>query len=268
MATDMITRALLLSLGLAASARAGFPWEDMASDRLGLQYGFAFRGQDITAKDVPSHEVLHALDLGYAPIPYLGIEAGLGVDKLSVDRYNGIRFRGDYGLSPRLGLALISPPLFGMLRFAGGARVLYLNSEDERGYAYAGPVTSPFLSASLSPSGYFRAEAGARGHFIDGTMQAPGGSERSFANRETVRGFVSLTLRSPSESAFLTLDADISPAFDSDWSGGPRESSLGISFGTLLGGKAKSAEPKSAPPYFPAYPDLKERQNKMAEELE
>jgi hypothetical protein len=36
----------------------------------------------------------------------------------------------------------------------------------------------------------------------------------------------------------------------------------------MLGWKPKPVESQSAPPYFPAYPDMKERQKKMAEELQ
>src|SRR4051812_48304023 len=111
-----VTRSLTILLGLLAVARAEFPLESMAPNRLGLQYGFALRGQDITSQDVPSHEVLHTLSLGYAPIPYLEFEAGIGADQLSVDRYGGARFSGGYGLSPLIGATAATPSLFDMLR--------------------------------------------------------------------------------------------------------------------------------------------------------
>ena len=263
-----LSRALIAALALASAPRAEFPLEGMTPHRLGIQYGLAFRGQDITARDIHSHEVIHTFSLGYAPLPYLAFEAGLGLDRFSVDRYNGARFEGGYGLSPLFGLTLASPPLFGLLRFTGGGRALYLNSEDERGYAYSGLIASPFLSALVTPTAYFDIAAGVRGHAIYGSMQGPGGTARDFSNRENVRGFFSFTVKSPAELAFLTLDADFSPAAGADWSGGPHEASIGVSFGTLLGWKAESAEPKTSPPYFPAYPEMKEKQKKMAEELE
>jgi hypothetical protein len=99
-------------------------------------------------------------------------------------------------------------------------------------------------------------------------MEGPAGRTQAFSNREMVRAFVAITLKSPSEFAFFTLDADFSPSVDADWTGGPREASIGVSFGTLLGWKPKPAETQSAPPYFPAYPEMKERQKKMAEELQ
>jgi hypothetical protein len=252
----------------AVAVHAEFPLESMTSNRLGLQYGFAFRGQDITSKDVPSHEILQTLALGYAPIPYLGLEAGMGADQLSVDRYNGARFHGGYGLSPLFGATLASPALFDLARLKAGGRFLYLNSEDDRGFTYSGLVSSPFFSVMLTPSAYFDVEAGARGHLIDGSMQGSDGREQTFSNRNTVRGFVSFTLKSPSDYAFLTVDADFSPEARPDWSAGPREASIGVSFGTLLGWKSKPQESKAAPMYFPAYPEMKEKQKQMAEELE
>jgi hypothetical protein len=252
----------------AVPAHAEFPLESMSPNRLGLQYGFAFRGQDITSKDVPSHEILHTLSIGYAPIPYLGLEAGMGADQLSVDRYNGARFEGGYGLTPLFGATLASPALFDLARVQAGGRFMYLNSEDDRGFGYSGLVSSPFLSIVLTPSGYFDVEAGARGHLIDGTMQGQDGREQTFSNRNTVRGFISFILKSPSDYAFLAVDADFSPEARPDWSDGPREASIGISFGTLLGWKAKPRETKTAPMYFPAYPEMKEKQKQMAEELE
>lgn len=268
MAKRIVIASLLVSLGLPVAVRAAFPLESMAPDRLGLQYGFSFRGQDITDRDIPSHEILHAFLLGYAPLPYLAVEAGLGVDRFSVDRYDNVRFEGDYGLAPQGGIVLASPSLFGLVRLQGGGRLLFLDSEDGRGYAYSGFIYSPFLSANILPSGFVSVELGARGHTIDGSMEGPDGRGQAFSNRETVRGFLSLTMKSPRESAFLTLDADFSPSIHSDWSRGPSEASLGVSFGTVLGGKRKASAAPKAPPYFPAYTDMKERQKQMAKELE
>lgn len=257
---------LALAAWAAFPAGAAFPLETMGPSTLGIQYGFALRGADITSQDAPSHETVHAFSLGYAPLPYLALEGGLALDRYEVGPYRSMHFDGDFGISPLAGLALTAPPLFDILRLSGGIRALYLDSRDDHGYAYSGFISNPWLGLTVMPSPYFDLEAGARGHRIDGTIEAPGGSTRPFSNREQVRGYVSATLKSPSEFAFLTLDLDFSPAFDSDWSGGPREAAIGISCGTLLGGRPKAA-PKAAPPYFPAYPDLKERQDKMAEEI-
>ena len=263
-----LVRSLPLLAALSAAVRAEFPIEAMSPNRLGLQYGLGFRGQDITSKDVPSHEIIHTLGLGYAPIPYLGLEAGVRADQLSVDRYNGARFRGGYGLTPTFGATLASPALFGLARVEAGGRFLFLNSEDDRGFEYSGLVSSPFLSIAFSPSGYFNLEAGARGHLIDGSMQGPGGTRQTFSNRQTVRGFLSFTVKSPTDFAFLTVDADFSTQTRPDWSGGPREASVGVAFGTLLGWKEKPLETKTAPVHFPAYPEMKDKQKQMAEELE
>ena len=259
---------LLLSLALGCAARAEFPLQPMGPRTLGIQYGLAFRGQNITAQDVPSHETIHAFTLGYSPIPYLGLEAGMALDQFAVDSYKSTRFRGDYGISPVLGLVLATPYLLEFARMTAGIRVLSLNSEDDQGFSYGGFIANPWVAALISPSAYVDFQFGARGHSIDGNMRAPGASRKTFSNRETLRGFASFTIKSPTESPFITFDFDCSPAFESDWSGGPRESSIGVSFGTLLGWKPKSVEPKEAPAYFPAYPELKERLKKMAEDIE
>ncbi len=264
----MTARLVACVLAVAPIARAEFPLESMGPTNLGIQYGLTFRGQDITTQNVASHETIHAFSLGYSPLPYLGLEAGLGLDRFDVDKYNSTRFRGEFGISPLFGLTLATPTLLDLARLDAGARFLYLNSEDDNGYSYSGFITSPWISLVVTPLAYLNAQLGARGHFIGGTMRAPDGRDRPFGNGETVRGFFSITLKSPSESAFLTFDADFSPSAEADWNKGPNEASIGISCGTLLGWKAKAAEGKSPSPYFPAYEDMKKKQDKMAEEVE
>jgi hypothetical protein len=255
-------------LTAVSPARAEFPIGTMGPRTLGIQYGFAFRGQNITAQDVPSHEIIHAFNLGYSPVPYVALEGGLGLDRFSVDRHDAVRFQGEYGLAPLFGLTLATPYLMDFARVAGGVRGLYLNSEDASHYQYSGLISSPWLGFILTPSAFVDIGAGARGHYLAGSMEAPGGSTQSFSNRERVRGFFSVTLKSPSDWAFFTLDADFSPSVDADWSNGPREASVGISCGTLLGTRPKPVDSKTLSPYFPAYPDLKKKQDKMAEEIE
>lgn len=258
--------ALSLLLALAPAARAEFPLGSMGPRDLGIQYGLAFRGQDITARDIPSHEIIHAFTLGYAPIPYLGFEAGLGLDRFEVDPYQSTRFRGDYGIAPIIGVSLASPWLLEFARLTAGMRALGLNSEDAEGFAYSGFVYNPWISAAIAPSPYAEFQLGVRGHSIDGTMGSPDSDDKPFSNRETFRGFVSFSLKSPGDKAFLTFDLDFSPAVDSDWSNGPRESSIGIAFGTLLSWNAKREDPEASPPYFPAYREMKDKQDEMAEE--
>ncbi|MEO6096777.1 MAG: hypothetical protein ABIW76_14195 [Fibrobacteria bacterium] len=253
---------------LPIQALAAFPTEDMGSMSLGLQYGFAFRGQNITAAAAPSHETIHTLSLAYAPIPYLSIEAGIGLDRFDVETSKSVRFDGEYGLSPLFGLVVKSPYFaLDFVRIAAGYRGLYLNSEDDRGYRYSGTISSPFLGAVVSPSGFFDIEAGARGHIVDGAMSGPSTSEQVFANEEILRGYATFTVKSPTDGAFLSLDIDISPAFTSDWADGPREAQVGISFGAILGGQAKPEPAKDATGRFPAYSEMKETQRKMADEI-
>jgi hypothetical protein len=256
-------------LALAAPARADFPIEDMGPRSLGIQYGLAFRGQNITSAIVPSHETLHLLSLAYAPVPYASIQAGIGIDAFDVETRNSVGFQGDFGISPAVGLVLATP-YFAMdfLKGTGGIRALFLNSRNDQGYRYSAVVSNPFLGLVFSPSGYFDAEAGVRAHLMDGTMRGPGKVEQSFANDDIGRGYVTLTVKSPMDGAFLSVDLDMSPSIDADWTNGPQEAQVGISFGAILGGKAKPAKVKESPGYFPAYQEMKDKQDKMSEEIE
>lgn len=264
--------ALGLALALVPSARAEFPVENMDPQSLGIQYGLGFRGQDITKAAVPSHETMHMLSLAYSPVPYVSMEAGLGIDRYSVDPSNQVSFHGDYGISPAFGLSLYSPALVEILRLTAGDKALFLNSEDSRGYRYSGFISSPFLGLLVAPSGYVDITAGARLLLTDGTMSGPNSaaSGSAFANQTALRGYLSVTLKSPLERAFLTLDLDASPNLDSDWSNGPKEASVGVAFGAMLGwsSHAASSAKRDTSRYFPAYPEMKSKQDKMAEEIE
>jgi hypothetical protein len=266
MKTLLITLASVIAMTTAT--RAEFPIEDMGSMSLGLQYGMAFRGQNITTAAVQSHETLHTLCLAYAPIPYLSLEAGLGLDRFDVEANKSVSFHGEYGISPLFGLVLTTPYFASdLIRVAAGYHGLYMNSEDDRGFRYSGLISNPFLGLVLSPSGYFDVEVGARGHFLEGQMQGPSSSELSFANGEILRGYAAFTVKSPADGAFLTLDVDMSPSVTTDWSHGPSEAQVGVSFGAILGGKPKPAKSKEPTGYFPAYSEMKDKQDKMSEEI-
>jgi hypothetical protein len=258
---------LALLLAAAGPARAQFPVQDMNRYTLGLDYTLAFRGEDITQAGVPSHEILHVVGLAYAPVPYVALQAGLGIDRFSVDSYKQVSFDGDYGFSPALGLSLYSPFfLFDMLRVSGEGHAVYLDSRDSRGFAYSGFISTASLGLIFSASAYLDLAAGGRLHLIDGSMSSPHGAvDQPFSNKQTTRGYFAVTLKTPSEGAFLTLDLDASP--NVDWSNGPREATIGISFGALLGGKGKTEAPAEQPAYFPAYSEMKEKEKKMAEEI-
>lgn len=261
--------AVAASLALVSAASGQFPVQDMDSRSMGLGYTFAMRGQNITDVEVASHEVAHQAVLGYAPAPYLSLQMGLGVDRLTVDPHDQVRFKGGYGFSPSFGLSLFSPFFANdVLRGTAGVGVSAFNSEDGRGYRYSAVTSNPFLGLIVSPTVFLDAALGARLHLVDGEMTAPRASGKAFANGNIGRGYLALTLKSPFERAFLHLDLDFSPEVDSDWSAGPREAAVSLSFGTLLGWSGKSRPAAEKPVYFPAYPEMKDRQDKMAEELE
>lgn len=266
----VLSACLSLALSLLSTANAQFPVQDMDSRSLGLGYTFAMRGQNITDANVASHEVVHQVILGYAPVPYVALQAGLGMDRFSVDPYNQTRFRGDYGFSPSFGIAGFSPFFaLDLLRGTGGLNILSLNSEDDRGYRYSALITNPFLGIIVSPTVFLDVTVGGRLHLVDGSMEAPRtAKDAPFANNDIGRGYLAATLKSPFERAFLSIELDFSPEIDPDWVGGPREAAVSVSFGAVLGWKGKSSPSVEKPIYFPAYPEMKSKQDKMAEELE
>lgn len=265
--------ALCLCAGtIPAKAQSLFPAQNMGAKSLGLSYTYGLVGQNITEAETPSHESHHLVSIGYAPIPYAGVEAGLGLSRFSVDPQNQVRFKGNYGLSPSLGIYCNTPSFAGdMLRVTAGAKASFFKSEDDRGYSYSTSIVKPGLGLVFSPNEFVDLALGARLHLMQGLMNSSRmQAEIEFANSDIFRGYFAFIVKTPFERAFLQVDLDLSPSVDADWSDGPREASIGLSFGTLLGWKGKSTSPEKTdlPTYFPAYPEMKDRQKKMAEELE
>lgn len=260
-----------LLLGLAATAQAQFPAQDMDSRSLGFGYNFALRGQDITKASVSGNEVVHQALLAYSPVPYAEVQFGLGMDRFSVAPHNGIRFEGDYSFSPSFGLSLYSPFFAAdMLRGTGGLAVQSFSSEDGRGFRYSAFVSNPYLGLIFSPTVFLDLGLGARGHLLNGTMTSRTGTKSEFANQDIGRGYVSLTLKTPFERSFLHLDADFSPSVQPDWADGPREATISLTVGAILGWKGPTGKKPnvSNPVNFPAYGEMKDKQDKMAEELQ
>lgn len=261
---------LSVSALVIPSLVSALPTEDMGPRRLGVAYQFLARGQDITSQEIASNEITHAFKLRYAPIEYVALGLGFGLTRWSTERFESHRFRGNYGFSPSASLEGYSPFLLGMIRATGGYEAEYFTSRNDDGYRYTNLIHNPFLGVSVTPLVFVETSAGIRGHFVVGSRRPAGSSEsRDYANANDVRGYVSVTIKTPFEGSFLTLDADASPGLETDWSDGPREASIGLTFGGYL--RWKGQTPKSDPdrknPYFPAHDALKKRQDQMAEDL-
>jgi hypothetical protein len=255
----------------AASAAAQFPIQNMGMNRLGLAYDLAFAGQNITEQNVPSQQSTHSLSLGYAPIPYAGLTLGLGIARFQTESTGPSRaFDGRYAFSPSLGLRLVSPGFIHETFYViGGVYTQYFNSEDKNGLGYSAFVVNPDLGLMISPFNFFDLRLGGRLHVLNGDIDVPRASSTSpFSNETVARGYLGVTLKTPAEGAFLSIDVDLSPESDANWSRGPVESTLRITMGTVLGWKSR--EPKATPrnPYFPNYRDLKDRQEQMSDELQ
>ncbi len=262
----LFAAAILLAPALAAAV----PTEDMGPRRLGVGYQFLARGQNITAEEIAANEITHAFKLHYAPIEYVALGVGLGLTRWSTERFESHRFHGNYGFSPSARLEGYSPFLLGMIRANGGYEAEYFTSRNDAGYRYTNLIHSPFLGVSVTPLVFLEASVGVRGHILVGTRRPAGSTESvDYANSNDVRGYLSVTIKTPFEGAFLTLDADASPGLETDWSNGPREASVGLTFGGYLNwkGQTPKTDPDRKNPYFPSHDALKKRQDQMAEDL-
>jgi len=262
----------LAALGLAAGlAQAQFPLQNMGPQRLGMAYDFLTSGQDITRQNVGSQTSAHRLLIGYAPIPYAGLTLGLGIADFTTEPSDGLRpFEGRYGFSPSMGLRLATPAFVQeQLRVVGGATGQYLWNKDGQGLTYNTLVVDPDLGLQYSPFVFVDLGLGGRLHFVDGEIRSPRTANLSlFANEAVLRGYLSATVKTPAEGAFLTVDLDLSPSTDANWSRGPVEAAIHVTLGAVVGWRNR--EPKAVPrsPYFPNYRDLKERQEQMSDQLE
>jgi hypothetical protein len=268
MFTRTLKIALCITMAVFAVSAKG-PVNSMDNNSLGLEYSGTFRGQMITEQNVLSYESIQLMSLYFAPVEYVQISLALGADKFETDEFGGRQFVGNYGFSPGAGLSLFTPGFVeNILRVTGSFNFLYLNSKDDAGYRYSGPVLNPSLGLMIHPTGILDIEAGVMGHFIVGTMEySKDDLSSDFSNDQIVRGYLSLSLISPN-GVWATLSATASPEAGKDWDGATRpvEASVGLSIGVLLFDEAAGISDDTSR-YFPAYKEMKEKQNKMRNDL-
>lgn len=162
---------LLLLFAFSGAMAANAPTMDMNAHALAVEYKALFRGQVITEKDVPSYEKSHSLSLRYAPIPYLLVTAGAGLEQFTVDPYQQKEFIGNYDFSPNAGLSLLTPLLFDIFQLTIGVNAIYLNSSDDNDLTYSGAIVDPFLGLGIFAGKYAGLEIGGKGHFINGSIK-------------------------------------------------------------------------------------------------
>ena len=260
----------ILGLLAAALCVAGAPSQDFSINSFGLEYNGVLCGQYITEKNVPSYQQVQTVNFLYAPVQYVLFSAGIGAAKMSIDSASGMQFVGNYGFSPSCGLSLFTPFFLNkIVRMSGGVSVLFLNSEDRNNFAYTGTVVSPYLGLIFSAGRGVDISAGYRGHLTSGQLLNTLTSDSyNYSNRNVVRAYGTLTLHSPADGAYLSVDGDLSPKVTNTWNGGPLEASMGISVGVILHAPVRKKEKKVEDSSFPGYKDMLEKQKKMVEEIE
>jgi hypothetical protein len=246
------------------------PVRYMYSTTVGLEYYGAMRGQLITSALVPSHERIQLMYLCYAPVEYVQIGIGLGADRFFTDIYNARRFEGRYGFSPAISLTGNSPAfLMKALRLALNIDFLYLNSVDKFDYKYSGAILDPSLGLLAYAGKFVEVELGGQGHLIAGRMtDKSANTTAAFSNEQNVRGYLAVTLASP-KGAYVQLHFDASPKITPDFNKGPSEATMGFSIGGLLTPDRTSKKlQEKTNKYFPAFKEMKKKEDEMGDELE
>jgi hypothetical protein len=255
----------------AACAFAGPPVQDLSSTSIAVDYSGVWRGAEITTLKVPAHESVHLVNVRYSPLPYVVLSAGLGAANYSVDTCQQRQFKGGFNFSPSLGAAFFTPPLANnIVRLTAGAKAHYLYTTNlEESFVYSGPVVVPNAGIRVSLGQFVDLEAGARGLLIMGTMQEGDMKGRSFSNVEQKRGYLSVTLHTPSEGAYLSFDLDASPGIDMDWTGGPAESSIGVTVGLILRQPQDRLSRKmNGYEDYPAFREMEKKIEEMEKEMQ
>lgn len=266
---NSITAICIVLMAGIGGVCAKTPVRFMSNTTLGIEYSGFWRGQDITAAAVASHEQVHQFAFNYSPVEYVQVLVGLGMERLAIDEYNQVRFDGKYGFSFSGGTYLNTPAfLDDVIRITAGLDFFYLNCKDGYHFKYSGPVLDPMAGILLHAGPWFDIEIGAKGHFIAGTMEnteTPVSS--SFSNNNVIRGYLALSLAS-SVGAYVKFFGDVSPETKEDWKKGPNEATLGFSIGFILRQSMIPNSKKEGTEYFPEYENMKKKQDKMGEDLE
>ena len=251
--------------GLAFTASAGLPVQDMSSSSIAVDYSGLWRGERITQRNVPGHESVHLINVRYAPLPYILLSVGVGAANFSVDTFHQVQFKGGYNFSPALGVNFYTPFfLKKTLRFTAGVKAHYLYTRNtDKSFVYSGPFVAPAAGIIASLGEYVDLELGVRGHFIFGHMQRGSETPKVFSNKEQMRSYLSVMLHTPSEGVYLMADFDASRSADMNWSNGPAESSIGISVGFILRQQKDRLSRKVTENKY--YPGFKEMEKKIEE---
>lgn len=248
--------------------QAKSPIRFLTINTIGFEYTGLWRGHTILDSAVASHELLHQFAINWAPVQYFHFLMGLGADRLSVDEYDSVSFDGNYRFSFSAGGYLNTPAFANkVLRLTGGMDLFYINSRDDNGRRYRGPVLDPFVGISVCPHPIFDIEGGVRWHFIKGkTYDSHKDSSGTFSNKKELRAYGILTLAS--SKAYAKFNFDISPATTSrDWQNGPADASLGFTIGALVKSPWPRKKEKVKNRYFPEYDEVKKKQDAMAKSI-
>jgi hypothetical protein len=268
----MIVGLLLMVFVLSAAA---IPVQDMPPNSFSLEYRGSFGGQNIPdqffpLQDVASYQNLQMLYLNYSPIGYLSVSVGVGVSKFFSESVSNVDFDSRWGFIPAGQLTLFSPYFANdFLRITGGVDACYIHSQNEDKTVYREYLIRPFAGVVVSGWSTVDLSAGVRGHMMSGSIDNPSaGITSTFSNTNTLRGYFSILLHSIDDGVYFSLDADASPKVSRKWRTGPLEASIAAAIGIAITRPERVKPVSTDSTLFPAYENMKKKQDAMERMLE
>lgn len=245
---------------------AGIPVQDMNSSTLGIEYSGFVSGQLLEEGEGESSVVSHQFRLQYSPAPLVRLSLGVGSSRLGLEDANN-NFSGSPGFSAMAGVALHIPKVHQLVSLTGGVESYYLSSVggDIRSVAL---LHTPYAGLIVHLGRYADMELGGQYLVLDKQIKVSG-ETTSYRKPGEARFYGSLTLHDPLSGVYLSGGISASENFSDAWKDGePYESSVWFQFGIILKQDREfERTEQEIRRYFPNYEKLKEKQDKMAEEI-
>lgn len=257
-----VSAVLLAGIPLAA----GIPVQNMNSSTLGIEYSGFVSGQFLEEDEVESSIVSHMFRLQYSPAPLVRFSLGVGSSRLGLENVN-TDFSGNPGISVMAGAAFHIPKVHELVSLTGGVESYYLSSAGGEMRSVA-LLHTPFAGLIVHLGRYTDLELGGEYLILDKQIKISDATT-SYRNPGDVRFYGSLTLHDPLSGVYLSGGVSASESLSDAWKeSGPYESSVWFQFGIILKQDREfERTEQEIRRYFPNYEKLKEKQEKMAEEI-
>ncbi len=264
---NRLLQSLSIVLCTTLPLSAVIPVQDMGSNSLGVEYSGTASGQLLLEDQSEASYILHLFQIQYSPVTLLRLSLGAGSSRLGF-KDSLFEFKGDPGVSASAGAAFYIPKFQKMLSLTAGVESYYVSSQNVN-YSSVGLLHSPFAGLIVHLNNYVDLELGGSYYLYD--FQLKNSSTKVSSNRtfEQTRFYSSLTLHDPESGVYLSGGMNTAGALSQSWKDGePYKSSVWLQFGIILKQDREFQETeREIRRFFPGYQQLKNRQEKMAEEI-